>query len=467
MPPNSDLFVTKDRERPRSGTTGSGPWGAAPEWTRALTLVSLAFLVWRMDFNFFWRDDWNFLEDMRHVSWAYFIQDHFGHVKPLFKLTYYIQLRLFGTNAIFFSYMNILFLGLCNYLVYRIMRTIATDHSAWLTAVLLTIHPVMFQYVGWSFEQCISLHLLFQVLAVYHFLLWHRDGKDLRLIAVALLTVVQNYFFGNGLFIPLLFGAGVLLFADHGRKIKVAIAFLLLFAFFMVVQITFGGDRGSVDLTFSALPGMISGGIHLLGVNSARLFFIHERLAGSATPWIATLLFTALVVLALMRQDRDRRLAWFHMLWFLLAFCSVPIVRRDELAHMAIPHYYTVLAAVPFAFLVEHAVGGSPRWKLIPARIWKPLAVLGTIGILLLDQELKGIMSFRHFRNEQMMMKSLQDGSPYHGFDDPYFSTSKIYVVDPVGIYAHWRPKDLFRSPIGYTSAPMNWTSKSAVRQDP
>ena len=53
-------------------------------WLEALIVLSLAFALWRPDFMFFWRDDWDFLSGMRDAGPGWLLIDHYGHVLPLF-----------------------------------------------------------------------------------------------------------------------------------------------------------------------------------------------------------------------------------------------------------------------------------------------------------------------------------------------------------------------------------------------
>lgn len=429
-----------------------------------LLLVTLTF--WRVDVNFFWRDDWNFLDGMRSPSAAYFIHHHFGHVKPLFKLAFFAQLKLFGTNAIFFSYFNLLFVAIGAYAMLRLLLQLTSPLSAWATTLVLLVHPLLFNHVGWTFEQCISLHLLFQVLAVGSFVRWVRGRAQRDLAAAFLLTVAQNYCFGNGLFLPLMFVAACpLLLEDWRGHWRAMVGFFGLFLLFAWVQIMLGGDRAGMPHTLADLSGLVQGGIHLLGVDTARIFFVQEHALGGLTPWLGIAGFVGFVLIALLRKDRDRRMVWFHLFWFLVAFCSVPIVRRGDLVLAVIPHYYSILCMVPLGFVAEHALGGAAFWERIPRKVLLLGAGIALVGVFLLDRQLMAMVSFRSFRNEQAMMRSLQDGTPYKGFDEPYFRAERDKVEDPLGIYRYWRARDPFRMPLGYANKPSNWTRTTPLSE--
>lgn len=447
-----------------SKTTAHQPTYQLPEWSIMAFFIGMAFVFWKTDFSFFWRDDWNFLDRMRHFSWTYLFEDHVGHVTPLFKLTYYLQLQVFGTNTIFFSYTNILFFGLYNYVIFRLARSIMSIASAWVVAIALTIHPLMFNHVTWTFEQCITFHFLFQVLAVVYFIRWTKAGAQKDLALALLFTIVQNYYFGNGLFIPLLFTAGAVLFRKERLHWGAIVGSLVLFLLFVIVQLSLGGTRGTSAITLASVPDMIQYGFYFLGLSTSRIFILQEWVLGPATPWLTGGFFIGLAVVAVLRKDRDRRLAWFHVIWFILAFCSIPIVKQATLAENTLPHYYSVLAVIPMAFIIEHAIGGHLFWTRLPKSLVAGASIALVSLVFLIDQQLKDTVSFRSFRNKQQMAKAILEGTPYIGFDDPYFtpdSTDNYDVEDPVGIYNEWRSRDRFRLSMGYAYSLKNWTQNA------
>ncbi len=353
------------------------------------------------------------------------------------------------------------------YALFRLARRITSTTSAWLLTLVLTMHPIMFNHLGWAFEQCISLQLLFQAAAVGAFIRWFRDAGSKSWMLAFTATIIQAYFFGNGLFLPLLFIAGSFLLGPVADKKRVAGAFLLLFLAFTAVQLRFGGERSQLSATPEAIWGMLAGGTHLLGVNTARYLFIQEHAFGRATPWLAIGFFLLCVVLALTNKKRDRRIAVFQLIWFAVTFCTIPIVIGNKLITLSsVPHYYSILSLAPVLFIVEHALAGRSWGPSLSGPVLPVLFGFLFSAVFLLDQQLKEITSFRSFRNQQMMMMSLLDGTPYYGIDDPYFSATTYRVKDPAGIYAYWRSKDLFHSAFGYTSDPKNWTRDQSLVKD-
>ena len=452
----------------KSLDTTSGPdlssWPRGAQAFMAVLLLTIAF--WHTDHAFFWRDDWNFLSGMRSFSTGYLFSDHFGHVMPLTKLFYYLELVLFGPDADSFALVNLLVMAVTAYMVLLILLRLTTSTAAWSTTIILAVHPLLFNHVGWTFEQCISWHLLFQVLAVGAFLGWTNSGTSRDLGLTILFTLLQNYSFGNGIFLPAFFAVAAFFWKERTKvRTQGAGAFLLLFVLFLLVQLRFGGDRASGPSSANDFLGILTGGIHLLGIDTARWFFVMDHVLGRTLPILGTLLFLALVVIALLRKDRDRGLALFHTGWFLVSFCSVPLVRRASLMDLPIPHYYSILCLVPAAFIVEHALGGRSWWSIVPQKLMLTGAVGLLILVFLLDRQLMAMISFRSFRNEQAMMHSLQDGTPYKGFDEPYFRADKDKVEDPLGIYRYWRERDHFRLPIGYAHEPSNWTRTTPLSE--
>jgi hypothetical protein len=437
--------------------------GRSPEWLIALICVVGAFLFWKMDWNFFWRDDWDLLARMRHPSLGMLMENHFGHVIPVFKLSFYLQLRAFGTNAIWFSYVNLLAFGMSNYMVHRLARRFTTASSAWVVVSVLTMHPIMFSHLTWTFQQCITFHILFQVLAVLYFLDWVLKKRGSDFARSLLFTALQNYCFGNGLFLPMLFVIGIVLFRKGALEWRFIVAYLMLEAAFILVQLFVGGARGTSGLGVAALPAVVSYGLCFLGFSMSRIFLIREWVMGSATPWICGGAFIAFAVMAFFRKDRDRRYLLFHMVWFSVAFCSIPIAVREGLGEAGLPHYYSVLSIIPMAFIVEHALGGRGILQRVRGKTLVVACSLAVLLVFYIDQQLKDTASFRSFRNQQLMFQAIQDGTPYEGFDDPYFRDGRSRVGDAREVYAYWRQRDLFRPAMGYTNNEKNWTRSNSL----
>lgn len=449
----------------RTSPSGNSYW--YKDWKALAVLLLVTFTFWEADHSFFWRDDWNFLSGMREMTPGYLMQDHFGHVMPLTKGLYFLQLVLFGPEADMFALVGLVVMAVTAWFVLTLLLRLTDPTSAWVTTIVLSIHPLLFNHVGWTFEQCISWHLLFQIIAVGSYLRWLETGSIGTLLTTVLFTVMQNYSFGNGLFLPAYFAFTAFIWRGRTKQRKRGgLLFAALFVIFVLGQVAFGGDRATGPSSLEDLLGILSGGLHLLGIDAARWFFIWEGALGPVLPVLGGLLFVSLIILALTRRDRDRHLALFHIGWFLVSFISIPLVRRASLLDQTIPHYYSFLCMLPAGFIAEHALGGRSWWTRVPRK----LAVSGAVGLVLLvfllDRQLMAMVSFRSFRNEQAMMRSLQDGTPYKGFDEPYFRADKDKVEDPLGVYRYWRDRDRFRLPIGYANEPSNWTRTTPLTED-
>ena len=411
-----------------------------------LFFVLAAFLIWVPEYAFFWRDEWEFLQGFRTKDPSFFLQDHYGHIKPVFKVFYFLELMGFGTNVILFSYTNLVLFGICNYVVFRLVRSVSTERSAWIVATITTIHPLMFNHLGWTFQVCITLHLLFQALAVLYFVRWALN-TDRSLVPVFVFTVLQHYSFGNGLFLPVLFAAGAFIFKRGRERYGMALGMILAWFVFISIQLLFGGDRQEGALAPDAIPAMIRGGLYFIGAITSSTYFLREGVLGSITPWLASGIFLVAVVLAFTNKQRDRRLALFLTLWFVITMCSIPIVMQDGLVNKKLPHYYFALSMVPMALIFEHALGN--RWSLGP-KLRSALAasaLIAFVGIFMIDQHLKTLFSYRSMRNMQYMQKNIAEGTPYRGFDEPYFIVAVPRMPEPSGLYMYWRSKDLFRLP--------------------
>lgn len=436
-------------------------------WVEALIVLALAFALWRPDFMFFWRDDWDFLSGLRNAGPGWLLVDHYGHILPLFKLMYWGEMAVLGTNTQWHGFVSVVLFGLGSVALLRLLLKVTSPVPAWAAVVLYTAHPMMFQHVGWIFEQCMSAHLFFQAMSVLCFLRWQQTERSAHLALTLLFIVVQNYFFGNGIFLPLMLAVGVWIFRRPERTLAMTIRrttpFLLLFALFVVVQLGLGGERSTKELSVGGIPGMLQAGAYLFGVNASRMILLREGALGPVTPWLTSAIVLAVIVRALMRRSRDRRLAWLYVLWYGAVFCSVPLMRGGTLVGADVPQYYTVLSMAPLLLLAEHALGGQRVWDRLPRPALLVFCAGLAIGIVVVDGELRRLVSFRHFRNEQLMQKSVVDHTPYFGLDDPYFTAARYRVDDARGVFIFWQARNRFGPVIGYERDPANWTRERSI----
>jgi hypothetical protein len=151
--------------------------------------------------------------------------------------------------------------------------------------------------------------------------------------------------------------------------------------------------------------------------------------------------------MAWLNRGRDWRTVAFLLAWFLCCTCSIPLVMQDDIFGRTLPYYYFALATVPVLLIAEHALGGR---VVTGTSVRKMLLIAGglfVVGAFLLDQYAKGLFSYRAMRNRQYMMRNLQEGTPYSGFDEPYFREVPSRMPEPSGLYRYWASKDLFRMP--------------------
>lgn len=454
--------------RKRHTAEGVLPWFSG--WRALIPIQLIVLSFWNIDFAFFWKDDWVFMHNMIGMDMDYLVANYYGHIMPIFKIYYFFLLNLFGTSALAFSYVGKFLFACCGLALLALAMRITSKRMAWAMTIAFLIHPLAFEQVEWIFEQCISLHLLFQILSVYFFLRWVSSGTARDLWVMVLLTSLQNYSFGNGLFIPLLFVFGIFLLCPSGQRRRQGVsAFLLLFILFIAIQMVFGGPRATMPRSVAEIMGIFAGGFKLFTIDAARWFFIRENLLGHLTPVLGLAISLGLLALAFTRRDRDRKLAVFHALWFLFTFCSVPIVMGSKvLEREDVPYYYSTLCMIPVLFIAEHAIGGRRFWKHVPRPLLPALLTLLLGGVFLLDRELARMVSFRNYRNQQALLRSIKTNTPFHGFDDPaiYHPKLNIGIDDPVGVYRYWIGFNRFGSPFGYARDPRNWTIDTSILEE-
>jgi hypothetical protein len=410
-----------------------------------LVIVAAVFLCWGNTYSFFWRDEWTFLSDLRSVDIAWFFRPFNGHIKPLFKALYFLEVHVFGINTVFYLLTNLFVYAIAVYGLRLVFLRVSTPSTRVATpeivasalAVLVVAHPTNHNHLLWSFQVSQSLFMLFQVWAVLCFIRFIASGKSSDFWSSILLITCQNYSFGNGLFFSLLFATCTLLFGT-AKKTRAALLYLLLFCVTIAVQVA-GNPNGLVDRALQQPSTVIVGIFRLLDVSIARTFSIAD-LPSNRLPFVSLGVFIAFVAYGYSREYVNKLYLTIFSLWFLLNSLSIPIARPGL---SQFPSYYSVMGLMPLALCAWTIVGNRmttvierrPRRTLVAA-----VAVLAMFYVV--DVRMSYIFSRRNALNEQYVKDSIRNDDPYRPYDDPYFVEGEGFrVKDVKDVYLYWRSR--------------------------
>jgi hypothetical protein len=432
--------------------------------------ITIALLCWFDWQAFFWRDDWVFIDDYLNKNFLDFIFTAYnGHVKPLFKLVYYSQLLFFGKNALFFQMTNVVFFGLLAYIFSLILREVSFKENksfAIYTAVLMCAHPGFGSITLWIFAICIILQLLFQALAILFYFKFIKDNTTPQnYFLFILFVIVQNYFFGNGLFFPLLFIFHQ--FLENRFKINKPIIILLTIQLLFVLIQNFSSNQSiGIHYIFQNNIEILKSFFTLLFISSARFFFIKQEI-NSVLICASTLIFLWVCYWSL---KKNKNMFLFGFVYLILASVSIPIARLGLTKSFS--YYYSVLLFPAFFFLFYTAIS-SFNLKYI-----KPIVLTGSIVLFsyfVLDVQVKRIYSYRNFKNKENLLNAIHYSKEhYYPFDDPFITDSKNICIDnfknigiqnSLGKNNYFEMDSIIRNYLGRSSAAVfNEMSNNVIR---
>jgi hypothetical protein len=169
-------------------------------------LVFLGMAVWINPDSFLWRDDWTFLLYFYQGDFSFLKRDIGSDVKPLYQYVLFAEFCTAGTRFILYQAVNAILLTFSSLVAYRILINLQINRLVCLgVSLFYLLHPTHFVNVFWISQQAELIHILFVLLSILFFLLFLEDGKSRSLFFFCFFLVTQNYFFPNGVFLPVMF----------------------------------------------------------------------------------------------------------------------------------------------------------------------------------------------------------------------------------------------------------------------
>jgi hypothetical protein len=389
--------------------------------------VMLALLAWLSTDIFFFGDDWIFINDYFNMHFQQFVTaPYYGHVAPVFRLTYYSAITLFGKNAILYHASNVILFGIFIYAFFRFLQQLLPGGGYQLAAIatsaLLCVHPGFGSVTLSIFQTCITLHILFQAMALLYYSRYVQSNTQKHFNAFLLFLVLQNYSFGNGLFFPLLFIFHQLI--EKGLKLSRPVIILgVAQLLFLVIQKLASNQQMGLSYFMDYGLSMVQSFAELIAVSVARFFFIKHfesniiLLAGMA-------LFVTLCYHAF---RKNRHLFLFCMAYMILSAITVPIAR--PVLYHPVNYYYTDLLLPPLFMLLFIAIAGFtvsfPKISTIVFYIFF-IVWFFTGGI-----QMKRIFAYRNFKNKENLYNAVIYGKTgYYPYDDGLILGIKNSMMD-------------------------------------
>ena len=416
-----------------------------------LFLTLIIFSFWKLGHNFFWRDEWDFLSDFRNFSFSYFFKSFNGHIKPVFKIFYWMEVTFFGLNANLYSYANLIVFACAIFFVFKLIHYSffvfkGRTRKSWIQVVapvlIAATHPINFNHLLWSFQVSQSLFLLFQICSLYYFMRFLHEKNSSYLLLTFFFIILQNYSFGNGIFYSLCFVSFSIFFVKEPlTRIKLSVSFISLFLGFLIVQSLFGLEKDQLSGFFHNIGSIIKAFIFMIDLNIVRTFFIADFPAYQFKIFGLLVLITILLV-GIRNKRSDKSLLWLYFSWFIANSVSIPITRPNIIDLQTVPHYYTVMSIIPLLLLTSESF--TDLHQFFSLRIKLSGLIILLLVFFLIDNRMVSVFNIRNLRNELALLKAVENNTTYVAFDDPYFTHSVTRIKDPKEIYLYWKKRMLY-----------------------
>ena len=410
-------------------------------------LFLLTMTFWKRTTSFFWGDEWSYLKILMDNSnpLEFIFTAHSEHFIPIFKLVYFLEINIFGVNHLLYGYTNLLVHSVIAYFFYKLLVDLFKERSyAFLFAAVYAVHPINYMHLEWAFQICLSLHLLFQVLFVYFSLKYFKEKLDKYYWYALFLLLLQNFTFGNGLFMPSLLILGLLMWESTEKKIaRIALPALIQIGF-LIVQLTFMVRDATSNLSIENIPDL----------SYAFLYFVSSTIASSAVfifnikgiflGWFFGGGFLLLIILKIKKNKALLPFFMFFLAWIVLVTISIPLARTKYILAGTWRLYYNALPLLPI--LICFAYLSKPLFEYLESKLQGKLILIyvSVLSIVfLMDQRLVNTFSVRSLRNKMTMHQAIKAKIDYRSVLDEEDITTDMYKGKKE-VYLHWRSKTKF-----------------------
>ncbi|MEO7989458.1 MAG: hypothetical protein ABI663_07955 [Chryseolinea sp.] len=393
-----------------------------------IVIIALGLIAWLNPSTFLWRDDWLYLSFYYEGNYDLFNGHLASEIKPLFQYVLFAEFYVAGLHFAFYQIVNVALLILSAFCFFSIAMSFNINRNvALFCSLLLLLHPVNFVNAFWIFQQCELFHIFFLLSSILYFKKYLDDSKTINLILFGFFLLIQNYFFPNGIFFPILFLFAYFLMKPKGVADKkfifvVILIFALHLSHALYVQTKMVSGEGILLNIFDKLNYFVK----LLATSLYRIaipnFSPRASIVFNFLPLVALIILMIVTFKGI--DDGPKRNAILLGALGLIFSSIVLVLTRYNQSEI---HYYYSTLHFPFYFLIiavliDHYVVFKKSYLMIGA-------VLILMGFLLLDFRGKNIFAFRNESNKQQM----ELGLPYNQyvpFDDPCFLIDGYFGVN-------------------------------------
>lgn len=198
-----------------------------------LALLFFGFFTVLFHRFFFYFDEWTLLKEYIQSPWQSLLVQNHEHLRPVFKLFYFGELRLFGLRYELFMACSMILHLLVGFFVYRI--TIYLTYKPVLAIIgflVFTLHPAAYEALFWGSGQDVLLTMLLGLWSLEAYIL---NNKTLQAIVLSTLAM---FCWAPGFIFPLI----LFLLSVAGKKAErgARVLFGLVVILYIVTYLLFG-----------------------------------------------------------------------------------------------------------------------------------------------------------------------------------------------------------------------------------
>ena len=309
-------------------------------------LAIIVFIFWKLDFYFFFWDEWNFLKEFTENHYNLFLP-HNEHFKPLFKLFYLIELYLFKENSLLSHYILLIVHALTGFLIFKITNNFIDSRKlSLLSAVFFIINPFHFGTILFNFQVCSMLNVLVFLISIFYLQKYLKKQNKFYLYLSYFFCFTQNYFFGTGLILPLLNIIFYILFKEKKASHYPTLGFTIIFIVNALIYLKFGPiNNTSVNFNFFAIKGMIDYFFNGVIVSLAQSISLVYHPPFFVIISVYTIFLSSIFFLFFLNKKiKDLKVIFFLASFYIISFILISITRYqfgiDQVLESRYQYYY-------------------------------------------------------------------------------------------------------------------------------
>lgn len=340
----------------------------------ALFLSGLIF--WRLEFNFFYWDEWSWLSQMSQNNYS-LLQPHNEHFLPIIKFLYESIFSVFGNNYLVFIIINIFLHTLTASSLYLLINNLFKRRTfAFIGLIIFFYNGLHWENIFWGFQSQIILTTFFTIWAVIYAQKFVQSKANWHLATCILLSFLAYFCFGLGILAAIFSFTYIsisLILSKFDKQIFLKSLSLFIVFFF---QFTFAliYTRSETQFQIIASSGLINSlkSMVLYFINSIFFlpsrFFFHFGFGSSyyfSLPIFSLILFCSAVFISSVKKN-SRLLKNFilGLCFFLIPISLLAISRYKEGVFQGLSDRYayvyltgfTILFISISAFVLNHSI---------------------------------------------------------------------------------------------------------------